>query len=138
MGIYDDSARCRTDSSSGQSVSYVTTNNYDGSGSGRFDKSWHIRDRCSEVQASRAFHVELRTYGTHIFVTPADQDVIKKFGGPTGPLSVSDYGDEKIQETKGFPFDIYRFPTTQDAFGFGIKTMGVTISFPAGSGGSCP
>jgi hypothetical protein len=81
---------------------------------------------------------QLRTYGTQIFVTPSDQDTIAKYGGPTGPLSVSDYGDENIQNTKGLAFDIYRFPTTKDAFGFGTKKMGVSISFPASSGGFCP
>jgi YD repeat-containing protein len=81
---------------------------------------------------------DLRAYGTQIFVTPSDQGMIARFRGPTGPLSVSDYGDDHIQDTPGLAFDLYRFPTMKDAFGFGRKSMSATISFPAGSGGFCP
>jgi len=80
---------------------------------------------------------QLRTYGTQIFITPGNQGLISKYGGPTGPLSVSDYGDANIQATSGLAFDIYRFPTRPDALGFGRRTMSVTISFPAASGGHC-
>jgi YD repeat-containing protein len=80
----------------------------------------------------------LRTYGTQIFVTPGNQGLIARLGGPTGPLSVSDKGNTDIQNTPGVAFDIYRFPTMKGADEFGRKKMSATISFPAASGGSCP
>lgn len=81
---------------------------------------------------------QLRTYGTQIFVTPSNQGLISQYGGPTGPLSVSDYGDANIQATSGVAFDLYRFPTVAAGRQFGRQTMSATISFPAASGGSCP
>jgi hypothetical protein len=54
---------------------------------------------------------QLRGFGTNIWITPGDQGAIAKFGGPTGPLSVSDYGDQNVQNSPGVAFDIYRFPT---------------------------
>jgi RHS repeat-associated protein len=80
----------------------------------------------------------LRMFGTQIFVTPDNQALISKYGGPTGPLSVSDYGDKNIQGTPGVAFDIYRFPTETAGNQFGRNVMGTTITFPAASGGTCP
>jgi RHS repeat-associated protein len=80
----------------------------------------------------------LRTFGTQIFVTPSNQGLISKFGGPTGPLSVSDYGDANIQGTSGVAFDLYRFPTVSAGLQFGRQTMNATISYPNNSGASCP
>jgi RHS repeat-associated protein len=81
---------------------------------------------------------QLRAYGTQISVTPSNQFLIGWYGGPTGSLSVSDYGDRYIQATPGVAFDIYRFPSVPAGRQFGSRTMGTTISFPAASGGSCP
>jgi hypothetical protein len=81
---------------------------------------------------------QLRTWGTQIQVLPSIQAIVKQFSGPTGPLSVSDYGDTNIQATKGVAFDIYRFPTTADSDGFGKHTATTTVTFPLASGGTCP
>jgi len=81
---------------------------------------------------------QLRMYGTQISVTPGNQALIAKLGGPTGPLSVSDIGDANVQVTPGVAFDIYRFPTIAAAKQFGRQVLGVTISFPSNSGASCP
>lgn len=80
----------------------------------------------------------LRTFGTQIFITPSNQGLISQYGGPTGPLSVSDYGDANIQATSGVAFDIYRFPTVSAGMQFGRQTMNTTISYPNNSGASCP
>jgi hypothetical protein len=77
-------------------------------------------------------------YGTQILVTPGNQALISQYGGPTGPLSVSDYGDKNIQSTPGVAFDLYRFPTVAAGMQFGRQGASVTISFPAISGGKCP
>ncbi len=81
---------------------------------------------------------QLRTYGTQIFITPSNQGLFSQYGGPTGPLSVSDYGDANIQATSGVAFDVYRFPTVSAGMQFGRRTMSTTISFPNSSGASCP
>jgi hypothetical protein len=81
---------------------------------------------------------QLRTFGTQIFIAPGDQGLIARYHGPTGPLSVSDYGDANIQTTPGTAFDIYRFPTRAAAVQFGKPTMNTTITFPNASGGACP
>ncbi len=81
---------------------------------------------------------QLRTNGTQILVTPGNQALISQNGGPTGPLSVSDYGDPNIQATPGTAFDIYRFPSNAAARQFGRQVMSNTINFPNSSGGSCP
>ncbi len=81
---------------------------------------------------------QLRTWGTQIQVLPSIQGIIKQFSGPTGPLTVSDYGDTNIQATRGVAFDIYRFPTTADSDGFGKHTATTTVTFPLASGGTCP
>jgi hypothetical protein len=81
---------------------------------------------------------QLRMYGTQILVTPDNQASIAQYGGPTGPLSVSDYGDQNIQSTPGVAFDLYRFPSVDAARQFGRRVLPVTISFPADSGGICP
>ena len=81
---------------------------------------------------------QLRMYGTQIFITPSNQGLISQYGGPTGPLSVSDYGDANIQATSGVAFDIYRFPTVSAGMQFGRQTMNTTISYPNNSGASCP
>ena len=65
-------------------------------------------------------------------------DGINGYGGPQGPLSVSDYGDSYIQGTPEVAFDIYRFPTVAAGKQFGRQTMTATISFPNSSGASCP
>lgn len=80
----------------------------------------------------------LRTFGKQIFITPSNQGLISKYGGPTGPLSVSDYGDANIQATSGVAFDIYRFPSVSAGMQFGRQTMNTTISYPNSSGASCP
>ena len=80
----------------------------------------------------------LREYGTQISITPANQSLIKTYGGPLGPLSVSDYGDANIQATSGVAFDLYRFPTVKAGRAFGRRSMAATISFPNSSGASCP
>lgn len=81
---------------------------------------------------------QLRSNGTQIFVTPGDQGLISRLHGPTGPLSVSDIGDRKIQETPGTAFDIYRFPNAT-ANRFGMRVLpNTTINFPNSSGGGCP
>ena len=66
---------------------------------------------------------QLRTYGTQIFITPSNQGLFSQYGGPTGPLSVSDYGDANIQATSGVAFDVYRFPTVSAGMQFGRRTM---------------
>jgi hypothetical protein len=81
---------------------------------------------------------QLRMYGSQIFVTPANQELISQYGGPNGPLSVSDYGDANVQATSGVAFDLYRFPTVSAGMGFGRQVMGTTITFPTSSGGHCP
>lgn len=81
---------------------------------------------------------QLRMYGTQIFITPSNQGLISQYGGPTGPLSVSDYGDANIQATSGVAFDLYRFPTVSAGMQFGRQTMNTTISYPNNSGASCP
>jgi hypothetical protein len=81
---------------------------------------------------------QLRGYGTQIQVLPGNQALIKQFKGPTGPLTVSDYGDPNIQATPGVAFDIYRCPTLADGNKFGRQTMSTTISFPIASGATCP
>ncbi len=81
---------------------------------------------------------QLRTNGTQILVTPGNQALISQNGGPTGPLSVSDYGDSHIQATPGTAFDIYRFPSNAAARQFGRQVMPNSINFPNGIGGSCP
>lgn len=80
---------------------------------------------------------QLRTYGTRIFITPANQDLISTLRGPTGPLSVSDLGDANIQATPGYAFDIYRFPTLREAFKYGTKATQATITYPAELGKRC-
>ena len=80
----------------------------------------------------------LRTYGTQISVTPDNQALISQYGGPTGPLSVSDYGDANVQATAGTAFDLYRFPTVAAGMQFGRQVMGVTITAPSASGANCP
>ena len=81
---------------------------------------------------------QLRTFGPQIFVTPSNQSLIQQYKGPTGSLSVSDYGDANVQATPGVAFDIYRFPTVTAGRQFGRQVMSTTISFPIASGGSCP
>jgi len=81
---------------------------------------------------------QLRTYGTQILITPSNQGLFPQYGGPTGPLSVSDYGGANIQATPGVAFDVYRFPTVPAGMQFGRRTMSTTISFPNSSGASCP
>jgi RHS repeat-associated protein len=81
---------------------------------------------------------QLRGYGTQIQIIPSNQNLISAFNGPLGPLTISDYGDANVQANHGPAFDIYRFPTNRDALGFGRRTMNVTVSFPAASGGRCP
>lgn len=83
---------------------------------------------------------QLRQYGNQITVLPIfNQDQLALLGGPTGALSVSDYGDPNIQSSAGVAFDIYRFPTTALANQFGKQPWQfVGITFPTASGGSCP
>ncbi len=83
---------------------------------------------------------QLRQYGTQITILPIfNQEQIAQLGGPTGALSVSDYGDPGIQATSGVAFDIYRFPTVPAGMQFGRQpNQFVGITFPTASGGSCP
>jgi hypothetical protein len=81
---------------------------------------------------------QLRGLGTQILITPSNQGLISQYGGPTGPLSVSDYGDKYIQARSGVAFDIYRFPTVKAGRKFGVQPMSTTISFPKSCGASCP
>ena len=41
-------------------------------------------------------------------MTPDNQALIGQNGGPTGPLSVSDYADANIQATPGVAFDMQK------------------------------
>jgi RHS repeat-associated protein len=81
---------------------------------------------------------QLRALGTQILITPSNQGLISQYGGPKGPLSVSDYGDANIQGRSGVAFDLYRFPTKKAGRQFGLRTMSTTISFPKSCGASCP
>ena len=81
---------------------------------------------------------QLRMYGTQIEITFSDQSRSAQLGGPSGALTVSDYGDTNIQNTSGVAFDIYRFPTEAAGRAYGVQNLVTTISFPASSGGMCP
>ena len=81
---------------------------------------------------------QLRTWGTRILIYPDGQALIGGLGGPTGILTVSDYGDANIQATPGVAFDLYRFPSVDLADQFGRKTLNTMIVFPTDSGGKCP
>jgi len=81
---------------------------------------------------------QMRGLGTQILITPSNQGLISQYGGPKGPLSVSDYGDANIQGRSGIAFDLYRFPTVKAGRQFGLRTMSTTISFPKSCGASCP
>jgi RHS repeat-associated protein len=81
---------------------------------------------------------QLRTYGTQITITPSNQSAITQYGGPSGSLTVSDYGDTNIQNRSGLAFDLYRFPTVDDGLKFGNQTMDVTIEFPDDVPAQCP
>ncbi len=81
---------------------------------------------------------QLRTYGTRIHVQFSDQARSALYGGPSGALSVSDYGDVNIQDTHGVAFDIYRFPTEAKGNQYGTQHPIATITFPASTGGKCP
>ncbi|MEG3152395.1 RHS repeat-associated core domain-containing protein [Sphingomonas sp. ZT3P38] len=80
---------------------------------------------------------QFRTYGTRIFVTPGNQDLLTTTRGPLGRLSVSDYGDPNIQATAGYAFDIYRFPTTKEALTYGNKVVNATVEYPTELGNRC-
>jgi RHS repeat-associated protein len=64
----------------------------------------------------------------------ADQITITPIGlrgGPGSPFTVCDIGDVNIRRRRRTPrFDIYRFPTQEEAEEFGIQTVPVTISIP--------
>ena len=81
---------------------------------------------------------QLRANGTQISITPDDDGLISQYGGPSGSLTVSDYGDANIQATQGVAFDVYRFATQSGALQFGRQTMTVTINAPDGIGATCP
>lgn len=81
---------------------------------------------------------ELRQYGTQITVSPSDGGTIASTGGPSGALTVSDYGDPYVQNWPGVAFDVYRWPTESAARQFGRRDFKTTVSFPMASGGTCP
>jgi RHS repeat-associated protein len=81
---------------------------------------------------------QLRTYGTQISITLGDSALISQNGGPSGALTVSDYGDSNIQATQGTAFDVYRFATQNGALQFGRQATTATINFPDGIGATCP
>lgn len=80
----------------------------------------------------------LRTYGTQINVSFADNGAIVASGGPAGPYTVGDRGDINIQNDPSVRFDLYRWDSTHDAFQFGIQHYTGTVTFPTASGGTCP
>jgi hypothetical protein len=81
----------------------------------------------------------LREYGAQILVFPEDSGVLTGTRGPTSvPYTVSDFGDQDVQDARGVRFDVYRWGSRERAYQFGIRTFTTRITFPVASGGRCP
>ncbi len=81
---------------------------------------------------------QLRQFGTQISISPQDAGAISKAGGPLGPYTVSDLGDQNIQNASGIRFDIYCWQSQTKALKFGVRQFNTQITIPIASGGSCP
>jgi hypothetical protein len=80
----------------------------------------------------------LRQYGTQIYLSFSDNGAIANSGGPMEPYTISDLGDQNIQNSPTVRFDLYRWDIKDNAIRFGIQAYTGTVTFPTASGGSCP
>jgi RHS repeat-associated protein len=81
----------------------------------------------------------LRSFAPFISIAPQGLNaLLQQTGGPAGPYSVSDIGDQNIRNSSVARFDIYRFDTQKGALAFGLRTTATTIEVPAISGAHCP